>query len=100
MEKKVRAGDTLLGQESDDEEVDTESEDEHDEEEEEAEKEPVAKKTKTEKFVPQPRAVKEARRDKKEQPENEIQDAEKKLAEKAITNKKRKRLLERIKQVF
>ena len=94
MERKIRAGDTLLGRESDEEEVDSESGEESDEEQ------PVAKKTKKEPVGEvQPRAVKEAKRDKKEQPQNEIDDAERNLAKKAIVNKKRKRLLERIEKV-
>ena len=96
-----RANDTLLGKESDDEEVDSESGEESDDNE-ESEKEteqPVAKKTKTEKFTPQPRAVKEAKRDKKDEPAKDIADAERNLAKKAIVNKKRKRLLERIEKV-
>ena len=96
-----RANDTLLGKESDDEEVDSESGEESDDNE-ESEKEteqPAAKKTKTEKFTPQPRAVKEAKRDKKDEPAKDIADAERNLAKKAIVNKKRKRLLERIEKV-
>jgi len=93
MERKIRAGDTLLGRESDEEEVDSESGEESEDEQEQ----PVAKKTKKEPVGEvQPRAVKEAKRDKKEQPQNEIDDAERNLAKKAIVNKKRKRLLERI----
>ena len=97
MERKIRAGDTLLGRESDEDEVDSESGEESEEEEEQ----PKTKKTKKEPVGEvQPRAVKEAKRDKKEQPQNEVEDAERNLAKKAIVNKKRKRLLERIEKVF
>ena len=96
MERKIRAGDTLLGRESDEDEVDSESGEESEEEEEQ----PKTKKTKKEPVGEvQPRAVKEAKRDKKEQPQNEVEDAERNLAKKAIVNKKRKRLLERIEKV-
>lgn len=90
----MRAGDTLLGKESDEEEMDSESEDDDDEEEEE--EQPVAKKAKQSELPNAPRPVKVAKRDKKEQPAIEIADAERNLAKKAIVNKKRKRLLERI----
>ena len=93
MERKMRAGDTLLGKESDEEEMDSESEDDEEEEEEE---QPVAKKAKQSELPNAPRPVKVAKRDKKEQPAIEIADAERNLAKKAIVNKKRKRLLERI----
>ena len=89
----MRAGDTLLGKESDEEEMDSESEDDEEEEEEE---QPVAKKAKQSELPNAPRPVKVAKRDKKEQPAIEIADAERNLAKKAIVNKKRKRLLERI----
>ena len=49
--------------------------------------------------VKQPRAVKTAGRDKKEQPKHELEAEEKKLAKLSQTNKKRKRLLERIEKV-
>ena len=87
----MRAGDTLLGKESDEEEMDSESEDDDEEEE-----QPVAKKAKQSELPNAPRPVKVAKRDKKEQPAIEIADAERNLAKKAIVNKKRKRLLERI----
>jgi len=95
MERKMRAGDTLLGKESDEEEMDSESEDDDDEDDLEGKEQPAAKKSKKE-LPNAPRAVKEAKRDKKEQPAIEIADAERNLAKKAIVNKKRKRLLERI----
>merc|ERR1712131_579717 len=76
MERKARAGDTLLGHGSDSEEEDEETE------------KNGAEKAK--------RAVKEAKRDKKDQHQNELKAEERKLAKLSQTNKKRKRLLERI----
>jgi len=104
MERKARAGDTLLGHGSDSEEEDEESEDDEGEEaseddgqDGETEEAPAKKvKVENEKTEKAKRAVKEAKRDKKDQHQNELTAEERKLAKLSQTNKKRKRLLERI----
>merc|ERR1719210_2643893 len=104
MERKARAGDTLLGHGSDSEEEDEESDDEEEASDEDGETEEVpAKKVKVEEKESEKngaekakRAVKEAKRDKKDQHQNELKAEERKLAKLSQTNKKRKRLLERI----
>jgi len=102
LESKARGVDPSIGRESDE---DVSESDESDDDS-EAEENPT-KKVKIEKETTPPkltnlkgpkRAVKTARLDKKDPKQDQVSDEARKLAKSAQTNKKRKRLLERIEQ--
>jgi len=98
MERKLRGQDTLIGRDSESEEEDEESEESEGESEDEQQAKKVKLTEEGQAPLHQPRPVKEAKRDKKNASVVVVKAEERKLQEIAQTNKKRKRLLERIKK--